>query len=279
MPAWTPEIEVDDDFAKRLIRSQFPQFENAHVRRVGSGWDNAAFLVEEHLIFRFPQRDVAAPLMERENRLLPLLAPSLPIPIPTPRYIGVPQGSYPWPFAGYEILLGVTACTREPNDAERRVLAEDLARFLRALHDVDPQPLIEAGLPQDLIGRLDPSRLKVDDEPLDGPRCVVHGDLYARHVLLDASKRLSGVIDWGDLHYGQAAVDLMAVHQMIPPHHHEAFLAIYGPVDERAWRFARYRARHHARMVLEYCKVIDDAALANSARIAAGFLGLGSEPT
>jgi aminoglycoside phosphotransferase (APT) family kinase protein len=275
MPAWTPEIPVDEELAKRLIYSQFPQFDGAVVRAVGAGWDNAAYLVEEHLIFRFPQRKVAAPLMEREARLLPLLAPKVPIPIPTPRFIGTPQDDYPWAFAGYEILLGVSACTREPNEDERRVLAVDLGRFLRALHDVDPEPLREAGLPQDLIGRLDPSRLKIDEAPLDGARCVVHGDLYARHLLLDTGKRLSGVIDWGDLHYGHAAVDLMAVHQLIPPRHHHAFLEVYGPVDERTWRFARYRALHHVRMVEEYSKIIDDRALANSARIALAYLNGG----
>lgn len=268
MPAWTPEILVDEELATRLIRSQFPQFERAHVRRVGSGWDNAAYLVEEHLIFRFPQREIAAPLMDRENRLLPLLAPKVPIPIPAPRFIGMPQDEYPWTFAGYEILVGVPACTRVPNDDERRVLAQDIGRFLRVLHDIDPEPLREAGLPQDLIGRLDPARLKIDDEPLDGPRCVVHGDLYSRHLLLDTSKRLSGVIDWGDLHYGHAAVDLMAIHQLVPPKHHHAFFETYGPVDERSWRFARYRALHHLRMVEDYCGVIDDPALASSARIA-----------
>lgn len=268
MPVWTPEIEVNEELAKHLIVSQFPQFEQAHVRRIGQGWDNAAFLVEEHLVFRFPQRAIAAPLMERENRLLPLLAPSLPLPIPAPRYIGVPQPGYRWPFAGYEILLGVTACTREPNESERETLAQDLARFLRALHDVDPQLLLDAGLPQDLIGRLDPTRLKIDEEPLEGPRCIVHGDLYARHLLLDSDKRLSGVIDWGDLHYGHAAVDLMAVHQLIPPRYHGAFLEIYGPVDEKSWFFARARALHHLHFLEEYCKVIDDLALRNSARIA-----------
>ncbi|HVA27513.1 MAG TPA: phosphotransferase [Candidatus Baltobacteraceae bacterium] len=274
MPAWTPEIPVDEDLAKRLVRSQFPQFERAHVRRIGAGWDNAAYLVDEHLVFRFPQRAVAAPLIERENFLLPLLAPQLPIPIPTPRFVGVPAGDYPWAFAGYEILAGVSACTRVPNDDERRVLAQDLARFLRALHDVHPEPLREAGLPQDLIGRLDPARLKIDDEPLAGPRCVVHGDLYARHLLLDADKRLSGIIDWGDLHFGHAAVDLMAIHQMVPPHHHDAFFEIYGPVDERSWRFARSRAMHHMTFVEEYTKVIDDPALRSMVRIARENLGV-----
>jgi aminoglycoside phosphotransferase (APT) family kinase protein len=85
---------------------------------------------------------------------------------------------------------------------------------------------------------------------------------------------LCGVLDWGDLHYGHAAVDLMAIHQLIPSHHHDAFFATYGSVDERTWRFARFRAIHHTRMVAEYCRAIDDPALAASARTAAGFLGL-----
>jgi aminoglycoside phosphotransferase (APT) family kinase protein len=272
MSEWIPEIEVDEQLARDLIERQFPHLSGAQIRRIGNGWDNAAYLVEEHLIFRFPQRAIAGPLVDRENRLLPLLAPLLPAHIPEPCLIGVPYGAYPWVFSGYEILLGVTGCTRVPNDVERRNLAEDLARFLRALHSIDPKPLRDAGLPDDLIGRLDPVRLKVDEEPLEGPRCVVHGDLYARHLLLDGDKRLSGVIDWGDLHFGHPAVDLAAVHLIVPAHHHDAFLAVYGPVDERSWRFARHRARHHVRTIERYCRAIDDAMLASSAHIAAGFL-------
>jgi len=273
MPAWTPQIDVDEALARRLIASQFPQFEQAPIRRIGAGWDNAAYLVEEHLVFRFPQRELAAPLMDRENSFLPILANYVTTPIPTPRYIGVPQGDYPWAFAGYEILIGVTACTRVPSDDERRLLASDLGRFLRELHDVNPQLLLEAGLPQDLFAKLDPGRLKLDEDPLDGPRCIVHGDLYARHVLLDSTKRLSGVIDWGDLHYGHAAVDLMVVHQLIPARHHDAFFETYGAVDARSWRFARARAKYHPSFVEEYCKVIDDAALRSMVQIAHENLG------
>jgi aminoglycoside phosphotransferase (APT) family kinase protein len=84
-------------------------------------------------------------------------------------------------------------------------LAVPLARFLRALHDLDTEPLVTAGLPPDEIGRLDPEkRLRLVRERLptlkaagvDGrsaaawlaahppqaiderERTVVHGDLY-----------------------------------------------------------------------------------------------------
>jgi aminoglycoside phosphotransferase (APT) family kinase protein len=277
MPEWTPEIAVDEARARDLIAAQFPALADAHIRRVGGGWDNAAFLVAERFIFRFPQRAIAGPLIDRENRLLPLIAPHVPAKIPFPRFAGAPSDAYPWAFSGYEILPGVSACSRVPDDIARQALAEDLARFLRALHSIDAAPLLEAGLPGDYIGRLDPQRLKVEEDPLEGPLCVVHGDVYARHILLDERKRLSGVIDWGDLHYGQPAVDLAAVHLLIPPANHDAFFAVYGAVDDRTWRFARYRARHHLRMIERYCAEIDDEALASAARIAAGFLALERE--
>ena len=38
----------------------------------------------------------------------------------------------------------------------------------------------------------------------------VHGDLYSRHLLVDDAGRPCGVIDWGDCHVGDPAVDLMA---------------------------------------------------------------------
>lgn len=268
MKPWVPEIDVNEKLARRLISTQFPSFENATVRRIGSGWDNAAYLVEEHLVFRFPQRAIAAPLMENELANLPLLAPQLPVPIPAPVWAGHPDGEYPWRFGGYELLLGTSASSRTLLDDERRELAGDLGRFLRALHDVDPEPLLAAGLPADVIGRLDPGRLRVGEAPLEGEKRVVHGDLYALHLLLDTNDKLCGVIDWGDLHYGLPAVDLAVVHLMVPPRFHDAFFTIYGAVEERAWRFARYRARHHASIALEYALARGDRGLQRACEIA-----------
>jgi aminoglycoside phosphotransferase (APT) family kinase protein len=104
-------------------------------------------------------------------------------------------------------------------------------------------------------------RLKVDEPPLAGSLRVVHGDLYARHLLLDQRNRLCGVIDWGDVHYGLSAVDLSVVHMMIPVEFHDEFFTAYGAVDERTWRFARYRARHHATYTLESAVARSDQRL------------------
>ncbi len=256
--AWTPDVAVDDELARRLIGAQFPALADASLRRIGQGWDNVAYLVAERYIFRFPQRKTAGPLMAREIKLLPHLTGALPIAIPRIQFAGAPQDEYPWHFAGYEILLGRDACVRPLSDEERGLLATDLGRVLRALHDIDPQPLIRDGLP--------------DDAALDGPLCVVHGDLYARHLLFNERGKLSAIIDWGDLHYGNAAADLMCLYLMIPPQHHAAFFEVYGAVDDRTLWFARARARHHASYILDYAAKVGDEALHRSAEIAREFL-------
>jgi aminoglycoside phosphotransferase (APT) family kinase protein len=242
------DTPVDEQLARRLIAAQFPAFHDASVRHIGEGWDNAAYLVAEHLIFRFPQRKICAPLIRKEVAALPLLASLVPYPIPRPLFAGEPSEEYPYPFAAYEILIGAPADTRVLSDDEYRDLARDLGRFLRALHDIDPDPVRAVGLPCDDIGKLDPKRLGVAEPPLEGAACIVHGDLYEKHLLLDQRNRLCGVIDWGDLHYGLPAVDLSGVHMVIPERFHGDFFAVYGEVDERAWRFAQYRARYHEAM-------------------------------
>jgi aminoglycoside phosphotransferase (APT) family kinase protein len=292
VPTWTPEIVVDAERARAMISARFPELRAERVERLGQGWDNAAYLVDGAAVFRFPQRGVAAPLIATEIAVLPMLAPVLPVAIPTPRWVGEPDETYPWRFAGYPLLRGTPVDMARPDDAALAALAPQLGRFLRALHDVDTGPVVAAGLPPDLIGRLDsPKRIPqvrerlvtltargvvrdddaaslldgfIADAP-DGPPSrlvVLHGDLYARHLLVDERGSLAGVIDWGDVHLGDPAIDLSVVHEVVPASAHDAFFAVYGAVDERTWRRARWRAIHHAVLVAEYGTAIGDAALA-----------------
>jgi aminoglycoside phosphotransferase (APT) family kinase protein len=249
------------------------------VEAFGGGWDNAAFLVDRTIVFRFPRRRIAAPLIERESRILPAIAASLPLAIPVPRFVGEPTPDYPWSFAGYARIDGATACSVELSDAARAALARPLAEFLRSLHRIDRAPLVGLGLPPDQIGRLDHAkRLRqtlerrpacaagelaqsVDlgiawlqahppNAPADAARTLVHGDLYARHLLLDETARPTGIIDWGDVHLGDPALDLAIAFLMLPAVAHTTFRDAYGPIDERTWSAARYRAIYHA--ILEY---------------------------
>ncbi len=303
---WAADIAVDVALANQSIAAQFPELRGKAVEPFGSGWDNAAFLVGGTTVFRFPRRTVAANLVEREIAVLPLVAPHVPLAIPVPRYVGVATAGFPWVFAGYDLIPGRTSCSVELNDDARTGLAGPLGRFLRALHALDPAPLVARGLPPDEIARLDhgtrlplaaqrlaalaeearaalthgdlaaPFDIALPAQPErfiawleahpplalpDDARTLVHGDLYARHLLLGADERPSGVIDWGDVHLGDPALDIAAAHLVLPATAHAAFCAAYGRIDERTWFAARYRAIYHAILELDYGVHAGDAGM------------------
>lgn len=284
---WAADVDVSAELARVLIDGQFPELAAAPIQPLGEGWDNAAFLVGQY-VFRFPRRAVAAPLIAREIAILPMLAPHLPLPISAPRFAGEATGAYPWPFAGYRSFPGKPLSATRLDDAAYRRLAGELGTFLRALHSIDPAPAIDAGLGEDEIGRLDHTQRmsKLDGRftalaaagligetaPLlevlhaiapQGPRrerlCIVHGDLYAKHVFIHDDGRVRGVIDWGDIHLGDPAIDVSVAFELLPPQARSAFEQAYGPTDERTRELAQYRAIYHAALLAYYGHRIDDA--------------------
>lgn len=291
---WNPEREVSIDLATRLIEEQFPELVPVRVEVLGVGWDNIAFRVgarsgAEDWVFRFPRREMGVELMRTESGLLPAIAPHLSLPIPVPACVGQPGDGYPWPFAGYRMLSGETACRADLDLARRAQAAAPLAEFLASLHSVPAELAREHGAPGDTLGRLEPERRVpqieerlgesvrhgliasqdpwrwiIDQTPLDwvpGGSHLVHGDFYARHVLVDEEGRPAGVIDWGDVHIGDPAVDLSIAHGFLPPAAREQFRERYGPIDPAAWKMARLKALHSAAMILAYGHDVDDRAL------------------
>lgn len=289
---WAARHVVDPALASSLIESQFPDLAPVRVEPLGEGWDNTAYLVNESLVFRFPRRDVAVGLIETECRLLPRLRPQLPVAVPSPTWKGSPEPRYPWPFSGYRMLPGRTADRAELDDASRAALARPLGQFLATLHAMAAEAAW--GLPLDTLGRLDGAKLAGRvraslevlhrDEVVGGPKSwreiadeaaalragsdlrVVHGDLYARHLILDDANRLSGVIDWGDVHLGDPAVDLSVAWSFLPPSGRIPFRDAYGPIEDGIWRLARLRALHYGIVLIDYGRGVNDPHLIREGR-------------
>jgi aminoglycoside phosphotransferase (APT) family kinase protein len=295
---WEAEVRVDVALARRLVASQFPALATLPLRTFGEGWDNVAYLLGERWIFRFPRRAVAAVLIETELRVLPQIAPRLPLPVPVPRFAGVSGEAFPWPFAGYELLPGDSLSRSRLDERAAKRAAHRVGEFLRALHAIDSDGVL--GLDVDRIGRLEHARCMpkvmerlqeladagiIDDiEPFERileetappasarePLVIVHGDLYGRHVLVDGESHVCGVIDWGDVHRGDPAVDLAAAFEAFPPAAREAFASAYGAASDRTWASARYRALYHSAMVAHYGLRIGDREM-----LRAGLTGLSS---
>lgn len=291
MPArpWDPEVSVDEALVRALLASQFPELgPSPALQSLGVGFDNAAWLVDERWVFRFPRRTLGAELLAVENAVLPSLARRLPLPVPDPVHVGVPEGDYPFPFAGYAILPGATACRVTMDEAGRARNAAPLGRWLAALHAF-PAPdglggdrLARAHLPRlrdVVIERLPEigARERIDtdailarldrhvDAPAGAAPVVIHGDLYPRHLLVDDGA-ISGVIDWGDVHRGDPAHDLSIAWTFLPRAAHGAFRDAYGPIDDTTWVRARFIALWYGVVLLHYGLEAGDEGMARIGR-------------
>jgi aminoglycoside phosphotransferase (APT) family kinase protein len=276
---WSPEVTVDEPLARRLL-SQFPRLRLDELRRVGEGWDNTVWLVDEQWAFRFPRRQIAIPGVEREIAVLPALAPHLPLPIPAPCFVGRPADGYPWPFFGARFLPGRELCEVAPSARARAKLAAPLGTFLRVLHSVqlptkaelpaDPNrradmPLRVAGIREGLaeaeqlgLWRAPPSVAGLLDRastlPPAEPTALAHGDLHFRHLLLDADAELTAVIDWGDVCRADPAIDLSIVWSLFPPSARSEFIAAYGPLTDEQLLRARVLAFSLGLMLAVYAR-------------------------
>jgi len=295
MAQWDADITLTQQDAARLVERQFPELAPARLEPLGAGWDNVAYVVNGRWVFRFPRRKIAEGLLQNEARTLPRLAPHLPLRIPEPVWLGRPEGHYPYPFAGYELLPGVTACAVAWTPEERLRNAPLLGRFLAALHGLRVDEETRARAPGDEIARADlkkrapilrerleqveSRRVEVDGEtvrawlsrledtpPWNRSTCWVHGDLYARHLLVDAHHTVTGVLDWGDVHLGDPAIDLTIAFTFLPPEARGAFREAYGDIDEATWNRARFRAFHYGVLLLHYGTSVGDEAITRVGR-------------
>jgi aminoglycoside phosphotransferase (APT) family kinase protein len=268
MPIWSAEAVVDEELARRLIGSQFPEIGLASLRLLGAGWDNTVWLVDERWVFRFPRRQIAIAGIERQLSLLPRLAPFMPVPVGAPRFVGRPGEEFPWPFSGSERIPGRELVEAGLDDAARVALARPLATLLRVLHAARVEGMDD--LPVDFNGRADMAvRVPRTREqlaevealglwrrapeagrlleaasalPPSERRVLVHGDLHVRHVLVDDAGGLAGVIDWDDICVGDPCIDLVLAVSYLPATGLAEFLAEYGPASDEQLLRARVLA-------------------------------------
>jgi aminoglycoside phosphotransferase (APT) family kinase protein len=273
---WTAEVRVDEALARHLVAAQFPPLPERSLEFLGEGWDYTAFLVDESLVFRFPRRKIGVPGTEREIATLPVLAPLLPIAIPSPVHVGRASDDFPWPFYSASFLRG-----KEPDSSVseevRGSLARPLAQALRALHGPATLAAAGHGRPVDPMGRADmavrvprtretlaavaelwqpPGEIdellaRAAELPSPDPSTVCHGDLHFRQLLVDGSV-LTGIVDWVDLCRGDPAMDLSLVYGFLPPAARREFFAEYGEVEPAAVVRARVLALNLMSVLARY---------------------------
>lgn len=213
----------------------------------------------DDLALRLPRTERAPGLQRKECRWLPVLAPRLPLPVPTPVRIGEPSARFPRPWTVMTWVPG------EPLDrasiSRGDHAADTLGRFLTALHVEAPaeaptssdrgahpdcadafEKYLQAVAPEDM--RTDTGRIReVWDDAVaapdwDGPPVWLHGDLHPANVVI-ADGTIAGVIDFGDMFAGDPAWDLAAAWLLLPEGGASRFFEVFVQADEATIRRAR----------------------------------------
>jgi len=219
---------------------------------------------------RLPSAEAYVRQVDKEHRWLPVLARSLPLPIPRPLAKGVPGCGFPRPWSVYGWIDGETAEVGQIDSLPQ--FAEDLACFLAALYQVDATggpppgehnfflggpPAIYDGQTKDALAAL---RGHIDTElasevwqaALDATwhsRPVwFHGDAQPGNLLVRHG-RLSAIIDFGSSGVGDPACDTTIAWTFLFGESRRAFKARL-PFDAATWARGRGWAIWKAMKVL-----------------------------
>lgn len=272
------EVAINHDLIETLLNEFVPEFANEPLEFHDAGWDNEIHRLGTDHAVRLPRREMAAELVRNEQRWLPELAPTLPLPIPAPVHAGKPAFGFPWNWSIVPWHPGVPLVHAPPLDTD--VLMEQMSGFLNALHVPAPDdapsnpyrgtPLSErTELVSARISEIadtlrstgfDPDAVLAVWETLaetpewGGAPLWLHGDLHPLNLLVRGG-RISAVIDFGDITAGDPATDLSVAWMLFETNDARNNFRKQSTIDGRSvdihtWNRARAWALSHATGVL-----------------------------
>lgn len=221
------EYRYDDNItnvkaAKYLLEHTFSDLKVETIEVLGSGYDSVAYLVNHKYVFKIKFSANKKKGYEKEKAIYDFLNKYLKTDIKIPN-IEYSHISDELSILGYREIKGKFLSPElyaSLSEDEKRLLKQDIARFLRSMHDLDyaeissfmidnkQNVLGEYQLLRDTIyDSLDDNekgyiesfmqRLKSADI-FNGRKCLCHNDFSCNHLLLDNNNRLCGIIDFGD---------------------------------------------------------------------------------
>ncbi|WP_411504214.1 phosphotransferase family protein [Brevibacillus centrosporus] len=243
-----------------LIKTRYSVLSTESISVNESGWSNLVIIVGGRMVFRFPRTDSAKRTLQIEQRILPALRPTLPIPIPHFVYESSPTDEIP--YVAYPLIQGdplMPVTLRSILKFQQERLACQLGEFLTALHSFPlekafPTTLDSSGtiktwqrihekITRTAFPYMDPHLVAWTDHVftdfltdsnyfLFSP-CLLHNDFKPDHILYNSrQKAISGVIDFGSMWAGDPAYDFVGLHSAYGKEFAAEVIRHYGaPID------------------------------------------------
>ena len=232
MKPQVPKTNIDS--VKKIIRNKFSQINLKHVKLVGCGCDNDAFLINNKFIFRIQRSKYG--ISHIESRLLADLYDYVTLKVPKVIFSGEYRKKH---YFIYEIVPGIKLnkdILSSLSKKEVRIIFLRILKFLDELHGFPVRRALKAGIKKVNLKRyfkdiLLKSREKVfiklneneinaindifekylgDPKNFEYTPSLVHADLSKDHIFYDYKiKKIIGVIDFGDIQINDPLWDLI----------------------------------------------------------------------
>jgi aminoglycoside phosphotransferase (APT) family kinase protein len=124
----------------QLIPSLMPDL--SHIKLLSDGFSSYVILVADEFILRIAKHAEALAGYRKEQVVLPLLQKHLPLQVPQPTWLVEPSDLFPFGAIGYRQIPGIPFSLSLVPYVKLNRVAQDLARFLLALHNVPLDEII-----------------------------------------------------------------------------------------------------------------------------------------
>jgi len=239
------------------IQKDFANFNISSIQKIGEGDNSKAFSVNEEYVFRFPKSKEAKVQMQREIVVLPIIKPFLILQIPEFKFISLDLS-----FVGHKIIQGTPLTSKIYNSLKRKTresIQHSIGNFLLRLHHIDLSLLKDCNLEttnlkeeyaenfeqaKDFIyPNISKAKRKTitqlftnylgDAENFEYAPVLIHSDFSKDHILIDAAnKQITGIIDFGDIAFGDPAYDFMYLLDEFGEDFLNGIFKIYKPIDK-----------------------------------------------
>ncbi len=258
------EYRYDDNLTnikatKYLLEHTFKELRVESIEVLGSGYDSVAYLVNGEYVFKIKFSANKKKGYEKEKAIYDFLNRKLStnIKIPNIEYSHI---SDEISILGYKKIKGKFLSPElysTLSEEERQLLKQDIAEFLRKLHDLDTTEISSYTIDNkqnvleeyQLLRNTIYDRLTEEEKAyverfmqrllqadiFDVKKCLCHNDFSCNHLLLNDNNRLCGIIDFGDSGIIDEYCDFIYLledsEEEIGHQFGEDILRLYGSID------------------------------------------------
>ena len=218
------------------LQQLFPSLKSdlSRLKILNDGFSSYVILVADEFILRIAKHADAMAGHLKEQAILPLLQKHLPFQVPEPIWRAGPSDFFPFGVVGSRRIAGIPFSLNLMPHVKLNSIAEDLARFLAALHKIpltgmialrlkapdEPESLRTAVMPalQTYLAEEEYEKIALwwerylSSQVRDNftPR-LIHGDPWAENIILNETLTgVTGVVDFETAGIGDVAQDFAA---------------------------------------------------------------------